>query len=153
VERDLGVNFEQAEKFKVGLSDNTVPAAKREGVEAALDKTADVWIGGIELALSEFTKLDHLPHRMFLCGGGSSLDILMERLEEATWFKSLPFSRKPSVHHIRPDQVSGIKDSTGDVADHTFITAMGLLRVGMDTMQFSTDDGSIRSKIDKMLSV
>jgi cell division protein FtsA len=152
VERDLGVEFEQAEKFKVGLSTNQIVASKRPAVESALGKTADVWIGGIELALAEFNKLDHLPHRMFLCGGGSSLDLLMERLEAGEWYKSLPFTRKPSVHHIRPDQVAGIKDKTGDVNDHTFITAMGLLRVGMDTMQF-VNTGSIRDKLDKMLSI
>jgi cell division protein FtsA len=152
VERDLGVDFEQAEELKVGLSNNKAPVSKRPAIEGALGKTADVWIGGIELALSEFTKLDHLPYRMFLCGGGSSLDILMDKLQQTDWYKSLPFTRKPSVHHIRPEQVSGIKDLTGDVNDHTYITAMGLLRVGMDTMQFS-GGGSIRDKIDKMLSV
>jgi cell division protein FtsA len=153
VERDLGVEFEEAEDLKVGLSNNKAPVAKRPAIEKALGKTADVWIGGIELALSEFNKLDHLPHRLFLCGGGSSLDLLMDRLVETDWYKTLPFTRKPSVHHIRPGQVSGIKDNTGDVNDHTFITAMGLLRVGMDTMQFSGEGGSIRDKIDKMLSV
>lgn len=152
VERDMSVPFEQAEELKVGLSTNKVPVQKRPAVEAALGKTADTWIGGIELALSEFTKLDHLPHRMFLCGGGSSLDLLMDRLG-TDWYKDLPFTRKPSVHHIRPDQVSGIRDLTGDVTDHTFITAMGLLRVGMDTMQFNEGGGSIRDRIDKMLSV
>jgi cell division protein FtsA len=153
VERDLGVDFPQAEELKVGLSTNKIPASKRPAVESALGKTADVWVGGIELALSEFTKLDHLPHRMFLCGGGSSLDLLMEKLEQTDWYKTLPFTRKPSIHHIRPDQVAGIKDVTGDVNDHTFITAMGLLRVGMDTQQFSGGTESIRDKIDKMLSV
>jgi cell division protein FtsA len=153
VERGLGVDFEQAEELKVGLSTNKIPTGKRPAVESALGKTADVWAGGIELALSEFNKLDHLPHRMFLCGGGSSLDMLFDRLENAEWYKNLPFTRKPTVHHIRPDQVAGIKDLTGDVNDHTFITAMGLLRVGMDTMQFSGNGGTIREKIDKMLSV
>jgi cell division protein FtsA len=152
IERDLSVEFEQAEELKVGLTTNKVPTQKRPAVEKALGKTADVWIGGIELALSEFPKLDHLPHRMFLCGGGSSLDLLMDRLE-TDWYKQLPFTRKPTVHHIRPDQVSDIRDMTGDVNDHTFITAMGLLRVGMDTMQFSSGAGSIRDRIDKMLSV
>ena len=94
-----------------------------------------------------------LPHRMFLCGGGSSLDLLMHRLEDTDWYKALPFTRKPSVHHIRPEQVAGITDTTGRVNDHTYITAMGLLRVGMDTMQFAGSGGSIRDKIDKMLSV
>ncbi|HET7060064.1 MAG TPA: cell division FtsA domain-containing protein [Candidatus Saccharimonadales bacterium] len=152
VERDLSVPFEQAEEMKVGLSTNKLPVQKRPSVETALGKTADVWIGGIELALSEFTKLDHLPHRMFLCGGGSSLDLLMDRLG-TDWYKNLPFTRKPSVHHIRPDQVAGIRDLTGKVTDHTFITAMGLLRVGTDTMQFNDGGGSIRDRIDKMLSV
>jgi len=153
VERDLGVDFEKAEELKVGLSTNQAPVAQRPAIEKALGKTADVWIGGIELALSEFNKLDHLPHRMFLCGGGASLDILMSRLEGSEWYKSLPFTRKPSVHHIKPEQVAGIVDKTGDVNDHTYITAMGLLRVGMDTMQFAGSAGSIRDKIDKMLSV
>lgn len=153
VERDLGVDFDRAEELKVGLSSNKIPTAKRPAVESALGKTADVWIGGIELALSEFSKLDHLPHRMFLCGGGSSLDLLMNRLEQSEWYSNLPFTRKPSVHHIRPDQVAGIKDATGKVNDHTFITAMGLLRVGMDTQQLSASSDSIRDKIDKMLSV
>lgn len=153
VERDLGVDFDKAEELKVGLSTNKAPVSQRPAIESALAKTADVWIGGIELALSEFNKLDHLPHRMFLCGGGSSLDILMDRLQSAEWYRNLPFTRKPSVYHIRPEQVTGIKDTTGDVTDHTFITAMGLLRVGMDTMQFASGSSSIRDKIDKMLSV
>jgi cell division protein FtsA len=91
---------------------------------------------------------------MFLCGGGSSLQALMDELEKTNWYRQLPFTRKPSVHHIRPDQVVGIKDLTGNVNDHTYITALGLLRVGLDTLQFSEKDGgSIRDKIDRMLQV
>lgn len=154
VEREVSVDFEEAEELKLGLTTNKIPTQMRPAVEVALGKTADTWLGGIELALSEFTKLDHLPHRMFLCGGGSSLEILMDKLKQDNWYKNLPFTRKPSVHHIRPDQVSGITDKTGKVNDHTFITAMGLLRVGMDTTQYSGGgSGTIRDKIDKMLSV
>lgn len=154
VERDLGVEFDQAEALKVGLNTDKVPTSKRPAIEAALSKTADVWLSGIELALAEFPKLDHLPHRMFLCGGGSSLDMLMDRLEGSTWYKQLPFTRKPVVHRIRPEQVVGITDSTGKVNDHTFITAMGLLRVGMDTLQLnSANSGTIREKLDRMLSI
>ncbi len=154
IERDLSVDFDVAEELKIGLSSNKIPAQKRPSIETALGKTADVWISGIELALAEFPKLDHLPHRMFLCGGGSSLDMLMNRLEGSTWYKQLPFTRKPSVHYIRPEQVVGITDSTGKVNDHTFITAMGLLRVGLDTLQLGgSGGGTIREKLDRMLSV
>ena len=156
VERDLNVEFSQAEQLKVGLSADKVPQSKVAAVEGALKKTLDVWMSGVELALAEFEKLDNLPHRLLLCGGGSSLDLLMERLESTNWYADLPFTRKPSVHHIEPEQVVGIIDKTGNVIDHTFITAMGLLRVGLDTLQFSvTPDkgGSMRDKLDRALRV
>jgi cell division protein FtsA len=78
----------------------------------------------------------------------------MDRLEQSHWYADLPFTHKPIVQHIMPEQVVGIVDKTGIVNDHTFITAMGLLRVGLDTLQFSSDPGdSVREKIDKMLRV
>lgn len=154
IERELNVSFQQAEELKLGISNGRLPEAKIPAVENILGKTLDVWVSGVELALSEFNKLDHLPNRLFLCGGGSSLDMLMEKLEGEDWYKELPFARKPVVKHIQPGQVWGIEDKTGDVNDHTFITAMGLLRVGLDTLQFSKEPGdSIREKIDKMLRV
>lgn len=155
IERDLAVEFDQAEALKLGLSDGTAPSQKRPAIEKSLGKTLDVWQSGIELALSEFTQLDHLPNKIFLCGGGSSLELLMDRLEKTSWYRGLPFTRKPVVQHIEPEQVVGITDTTGDVNDHTFITAMGLLRVGLDTLQFNSGNngGSIREKIDNMLRV
>lgn len=154
IEREMNVSFVQAEELKLGLSTNKAPQAKVPTIEGALSKTLDVWTGGVELALAEFNKLDTLPHRLFLCGGGSSLDMLMDRLERKDWYGDLPFTRKPIVQHIQPEQVVGIVDTTGNVTDHTFITAMGLLRVGLDTLQFSSEPGdSIREKIDKMLRV
>lgn len=154
IERDLGIDFDQAETLKLAFNSSQLPPQKRPVVESALNKTADVWISGIELALAEFTKLDNLPHRMFLCGGGASLGMLMERLEGAEWYKNLPLTRRPTVHLIKPEQVVGIKDKTGKITDHTFITAMGLLRVGLDTLQFSGgESGGIRDKLDRMLSV
>lgn len=154
IERDLGVDFDLAEKLKVALGQGKVPAKQVKNVENALKKTADVWINGVELALAEFTKLDHLPHKLFLCGGGSSLDILMDRLHSSDWYSKLPYTRKPVIQHIHPEQVVGIADATGDVNDHTFITAMGLLRVGLDTVQYNGASGnSVKEKIDRILHV
>lgn len=154
VERDLGVDFDVAEKLKVGLSDKKIPAKQAAIVEKSLKKTADVWVSGVELALGEFDKLDHLPYRLLLCGGGSSLDMLMDRLHDSDWYSKLPFTRKPVVQHIRPDQVVGITDTTGSVNDHTFITAMGLLRVGLDTIQYNGTGGeTVKDRIDRLLRV
>ncbi|HZM63667.1 MAG TPA: cell division FtsA domain-containing protein [Candidatus Saccharimonadales bacterium] len=152
IERELGVEFSTAETLKVSLSSGKLPQNKVAALEGILNKTLDVWISGVELALAEFTKLDTLPHRLLLCGGGSSLDLLMDKLDKSDWYTKLPFTRKPTVQHIQPEQVVGIVDKTGSITDHTFITAMGLLRVGLDTMQFSAATGnSVKDKIDRML--
>lgn len=152
IERELGVEFSTAEALKVGLSQNKVPQNKVPVLEGILNKTLDVWINGVELALAEFTKLDNLPHRILLCGGGSSLDLLVDKLSNSDWHTKLPFTRKPTVQHIQPEQVVGIVDKTGSIADHTFITAMGLLRVGLDTLQFSAaSSGTVKDKLDRML--
>jgi len=155
IARDLGVDFDDAEILKLHVASERIGEKKLEAVKAALDKTLGVWLSGVELALGEFTKLDHLPHRILLCGGGASLDMLVEALEQQDWYKDLPFTRKPAIQHLEPDEVVGIIDTTNKANDHTFITAMGLLRVGLDTIGPSgtSSKTSIRQKINKMLRV
>ncbi len=154
IERDLNIDFDDAEQLKLGLAVNSVPAKRAEAVEKSLGKVLDVWVSGIELALSEFTKLDHLPHRLYLCGGGSSLQMLVDRLHDSDWYSSLPFTRKPIVEYIRPDQVVGMQDLSSKITDHTYITAMGLLRVGLDTVQYTGKSGdTVKEKLDRILHV
>jgi cell division protein FtsA len=153
IERDLDVDFSKAESLKLGLTSGHLPHQQKSDIEKAINKTLNVWANGVELALSEFDKLDSLPHRILLCGGGSSLAMLMDRLESGEWHKELPFTRKPIVQHIRPEEVIGITDATGDVNDHTYITAMGLLRVGMDTLGNTAgdSDAGVRNKMNRIL--
>jgi cell division protein FtsA len=153
IARGLDVDYETAEQYKLALSTNHPPKNKTL-IEAAIQKTLDVWLSGVELALSEFDKLDHLPNRMLLCGGGASLELLVSTLEQTTWYHSLPFTKKPTVQHIQPDEVVGIIDKTDTLHDHTFITAMGLARVGLDCVgKVDAPNSTIRDRINKLLSV
>lgn len=155
IERELDVDFVKAEALKLSLSGGHELGHKAD-IHKAIEKTLNVWINGVELALSEFPKLDHLPHRVLLCGGGSSLEMLTERLEKSEWHKSLPFTRKPIIQHIKPSEVVGITDATGSINDHTYITAMGLLRVGLDTLGSAVAESSetgLRSKLNRVLRV
>lgn len=156
VERDLGTSYDTAEKLKIAMGEGSLSAKQADAVNMALDKTCDVWISGVELALSDFTELDHVPHRILLCGGGASLKNLTSAIKETNWYSEVPFARKPTVAFITPDQVTGISDSTGKVTDHTFVTAMGLLRVGSDTLQQQGSNdtgGSIKERFDRILRV
>ena len=150
---EMDLTYKDAEKLKVNLGHEQIKPSIKKDAEAAIEKTLEVWLAGVELALSEFDSVDHLPNRILLCGGGSSLDQLVKALESTEWYKELPFTKRPSVQHISPREVVGIEDATGDITDHTFVTAMGLLRVGYDTMMGSTDDGSIKEKLNRILRI
>ena len=150
---EMDLNYSDAEKLKVNIDSEKIKPSVAKEANAAIDKTLEVWIAGVELALSEFDSVDHLPNRILLCGGGASLDRLVDALSTQEWYKELPFTKKPTVHHINPDEVVGIKDVSGKVNDHTFITAMGLLRVGYDTIIGSSESDSIKDKLNRILRI
>ncbi len=155
ISRDLSIPHDQAENLKIAFGKGAVPEKQRKKLVDSLESITDVWQSGVELALEEFTALEHLPHHIFLYGGGASLSVLFEELEKQDWYKELPFTRKPTVKYINPATINGIVDTTEKIKDHTFITAMGLLRVGVDTIEQDNDDdspkGSIRQKINRIL--
>ena len=154
IANDLGVGYEAAEKLKINIDDEKIKPAVRETLNDAVAKTLDVWISGVELALGEFDAIDHLPNQILLCGGGSSLNALVEKLAKSDWYKELPFTRKPTVTHIKPEDVVGVRDTTGDITDHTMITAMGLLRVGYDTMDNNAEAAdSLKDRFNRILRI
>jgi cell division protein FtsA len=153
IANELDISYDEAEKLKINIDHEKIKASVAADVNDAIDKTLEVWISGVELALSEFNSADHLPNRILLCGGGASLKKLVSALQKQDWHKDLPFTKKPTVHYIEPSEVLGIVDSTNLVTDHTFITAMGLLRVGYDTIIGSSESDTIKDKLNRILRI
>ena len=151
---EFGLEFEEAEDVKLALASTKITATKKQAADKAIDKTLSVWMSGVELGLAEFDNLDHLPNSILLCGGGASLDALVEELSESSWYKQLPFTKQPNVTYIQPSRVPGIVDKTSAVKDHTYITAMGLLRVGLDTISgVDETSDSVRDRLNKILQI
>ncbi len=148
---DMELSYADAEKLKVNVDDANLKKTVATGVNKSIEKTLEVWLAGVELALSNFESVDHLPTRILLCGGGSSLQKLVEALKGSDWHKELPFTKAPTVQHISPDDVIGISDKTKTSLDHTYITAMGLLRVGYDTIVGSASTDSVKEKLNRLL--
>lgn len=153
ISHEMDISYQNAEKLKVNLHDEKIKPSVKKDIEKAIDRTLEVWLAGVELALSEFDSVDHLPPRILLCGGGASLEQLVAALESKDWYKELPFTKRPSIQHIKLSDVIGVTDTTGKAGDHTFITAMGLLRVGYDTMIGTSDSGSLKDKLNRMLRI
>lgn len=150
---ECAISHGEAEKLKLALQHTAPKPEVKKHLDAAINKTLDVWLAGVELALSEFDSVDHLPNRILLCGGGASLQPLVQALETRDWYTALPFTRRPVVQHITPKDVIGITDTTQKVNDPSFITAMGLLRVGYDTMVGASDTETLRHKLNRILRI
>ncbi len=150
---DMELSYKDAEKLKVNIEHENIKPVVRKRLEEAIDKTLEVWLSGVELALSEFDSVDHLPNRILLCGGGSSLKRLTEALGSGDWHENLPFTKRPVVQLIKPSDVVGMIDKTGEIDDHTMITAMGLLRVGYDTIGINPANDGLMDKMNKLLKI
>ncbi len=147
----LGLSFEEAEKLKLLADNPNMKPAIRKKFDDAIARNLDVWQSGVELALEEFDQVETMPGQVLLCGGGASLSEIPEALATSDWYKGLPFSRRPIVSLIDPDEIAGIDNETDRELDHTFVTAMGLLRVGIDTLIGTGDDVSLKAKLAKFL--
>jgi cell division protein FtsA len=146
-----GVSFEKAEEMKLGYSAGTLNAKGVKSVQEAVLGDIEVWLSGVELSLSEFNKVDHLPSKILLCGGGTGLPEVMAVLK-GDWYKQLPFARKPSVSHISPTEVEKVIDKTGKLTSFADITPMGLANVGLDALAGGTTTDSLIRRLGRAIS-
>lgn len=146
-----GTSFEQAEELKLEYSAGKLAHPKdKAAVEQAIEADIKVWLSGVELSLGEFTKVDHLPSKILLCGGGTGLPQIRKALS-SDWYKRLPFARKPQVSHIEPAQVARVKDMTGKLTSYADITPMGLANLGLDIIHTGSISESVLQKLSKTL--
>ena len=55
---ELAISYTQAEKLKVNLDGEKIKPSVKEQIDAAINRTLEVWLSGVELALSEFDSVD-----------------------------------------------------------------------------------------------
>lgn len=128
----LGIGFEEAEILKIKYSENRLGKDVSQKIENYLEDDCNVWLRGIELTLSEFSEADLLPHKFFLCGGGSGLPGIRKSLFSSRWSKNLPFAKPIEVSFLQPKDVVKIVDETGRLKDPQDITPMGLANLALD---------------------
>ena len=119
VER-LGVSFGEAERVKLA-----VEAADPTAADGLLED-ARIWRDGVELMIGELAGGDLLPNRVLLCGGGADLPQIATVLGEDGWWQRLPFSRRPTVRALAPQEVVGLRDATGRLTTGQDVTPLAL---------------------------
>ena len=157
ISESLGVKPDTAEKYKVNLEDDSLLSDTIiNKTTGALSRSLSVWLSGVEMALDEFKNVSPLPPDIFLSGGSSALLPLEEALATSDWYVQLPFEHRPVIHLLDPLSLPDFEfsDNTEDALslDASFITALGLLRVAVDTLIAAPSPNSLRAKISKLLS-
>ena len=147
----LGIDQLAAERIKLFSSDPRLDPAIKQKLDQAIATTTSVWLSGVEVALENFKNIESLPLKILLCGGGSSLIEIPEILATSNWYESHPFYRRPVVNLIDPNDIPGIINKTKFTLDHSFITALGLLRIALDTIEIPQGNG-LRAKFARLLS-
>jgi len=130
--QELGIGFEEAEILKIKYSEGKLGKDVSFKIEKKLEDDCDVWLRGIELTLSEFSESDIIPHRFFLCGGGSGLPGIKKALLSSNWKKDLPFAKPIEISFLQPKDVVSIIDETQQLKDPQDITPMGLANLALD---------------------
>lgn len=148
----LGVGFEKAEALKLTHSAGELEKEQEKEISEALAKDVEVWISGVELGLSEFDELDHLPNRILLCGGGSALPEIKEALL-SDWYKELPFARKPKIDFVAPADVNRVIDHTGKLKSPQDITSMGLANLALDIVGAEPKGEQLLQRLSRTLSI
>ncbi len=152
IAQSLGTTFEQAEKLKLDHSAGTLGKADEAAVKEALETDVEVWLSGVELSLSEFDELDHLPNHILLCGGGSALPEIKQALQ-TEWFSDLPFARKPKIDFVAPADVNRVLDHTGRLTSPQDITPMGLANLALDIVGNEPKGEQLLQRLSRTLSI
>lgn len=149
----LSIDDESAEKLKTHLDDPRLKPEVRAKIERALSENIDIWLSGIDLALRDIPGVDRLPEQIYMSGGGASLTEIPETLATSDWYTDLPFSRRPLVDLLEAEVFPGLNNQTTAILDHTFATALGLLRVAADTdvAVAAEDPKSLRGRLRRLL--
>lgn len=149
----LGVDFEKAEEYKLDYDSGKLDDRLKSKVETAISRNLSVWLTGVEVALEDYDS-GSLPRSVLLCGGGAGLSLLQEKLAMSDWYTRLPFSRRPVIHLIDVNELPNLltRDDDSLELDYSFATALGLTRVGIDTLAGAPKENGFRAKIDKLLS-
>ncbi len=147
---ELNISIAEAEKLKLSYSEDKLEQKSRKIISDIIENDMEVWLEGVQLALSEFREIEVLPSRILLCGGGAHLPEIKNALNNEKWHKKLHFARAPQAQFIRPSDISTVIDETKKIKDHQDITLMALVSAGIE---LSSEESVMQKTLQKVIGI
>lgn len=132
VEEDLELDYSEAEKMKRDYTNQGLSEFDSKRVRQAMEKDMPIWLDGVEISLNEFDDVSTFPSQIYLCGGGSLLPEVQQKLMSHPWLQVLPFGKFPKVNYLYPNQVTKVIDKTRKATTPMDVTPLALARMVLE---------------------
>ena len=152
ISQNFKMDFSKAEELKIKYSTGKFDEQRTHNFNRLFEDDCRVWLSGLEIALENFSssKMDLLPSRILLCGGGSGLPGIYRALNSDDWYRNLPFAKKPTIGFIQPRDVVNIADKTGLLRNPQDVTPMGLANLAID---MNSDEAVLNDMLKKAVKM
>ena len=107
--QNFNISLDQAEEIKLRYSKGDIKEGRNQ-IQAVLSSDIKLLAEGIELALDKLANSEALPQKIYLCGGGSGLLGLQDKIKERELYEELPFFKTPELKLLTADNIIGIED-------------------------------------------
>ncbi len=123
---ELGLAYHDAEARKIRFSEGLLPPDEEYSLSRILQPDIEVMLQALSLCLRELARGEVLPSNIYVCGGGSMLQGLMEEIRKNVWAEGLPFERQPNARFLVPGDTPNLIDSTGQLLTAQDVGPMAL---------------------------
>ena len=147
---ELNISIAEAEKLKLSYAEDKLEQKSRKIISDTIENDTEIWLEGVQLALSEFREIEVLPSRILLCGGGAHLPEIKNALNNEKWHKKLHFARAPQAQFIRPSDISAVIDETKKAKDKQDITLMAIVNAGIE---LSSEESVMQKTLQKVIGI
>jgi cell division protein FtsA len=135
IQEAMNLDYRFAEKRKLKYSNKNLPKNVIREVKEILRPEISLWMDGVRIALSEFKDLENLPEKIYLCGGGSLLPDIREKMLAYPWKQHLNFIKHPKTEIIKPDSLADVIDQTGNLNSPIDVTPCSIARYAWTIQQ------------------
>lgn len=114
LERQWRLSPEKAETLQRSLAAGQLASEVGEQIAAVIQPALGLWREAVEGLLAEMHERsgEPLPHRLQICGGGSSLPAVLDAARALFLSQRLTFGRYPELVRLLPTDVPGIVNRT-----------------------------------------
>jgi len=129
------ISDEEAESVKLRYINGDVSKQAKVFIDKLLQTELDLFLGGFELVLKDFSQAAFLPSDIYLYGGGGSITIMDAIIRKRDWKRDLIFPEKLKLHRVDVDYIKNVNFADNLKVGPQHVSIVALADYAQDTYQ------------------